>query len=134
MNLTKEQHERLAELKKELEVWKRHQKLNKFKELPAHIRQEIVDEAIINDMVSNINNIKESDFPNQQELLQLINCKSSNNIFATVDGTSLGLSYNYHLGSSHSNISRYTSIIQCFTKDELIKAHLDASIDDEISN
>ena len=133
MRMTTQEKERLAELRKELEICKKQQKLNKFKELPAHIRQEIVDEAIVNDMTSKIHDVKDADFPGHQELTRLSSIKLPNGMFGNVNLTSLSASFAGY-STSIATGSKYYAIISLFTKDELINAHIEASIDDEISN
>ncbi|CAB4125239.1 hypothetical protein UFOVP53_88 [uncultured Caudovirales phage] len=133
IRMTTDEKERLAELRKELEIWKKQQKLNKFKEFPTHIRQEIVDEAIVSDMISKIHGIKDTDFPGHQELHKLSSIKLPNNMFNGVNLTGLSASFAGYASPSYS-VQKYYAIISLFTKDELINAHIEASIDDEISN
>ena len=130
--MTDEQKERLAELKKELNIWRKQQKLNKFKGLPEHLRQEIVDEAIVNDMILKIQDVQDSDFPGYQELANLTSIKMPNNLFGPID---INFSASF-AGYSASTITatKYYAIISLFTKDELMNAHMEASIEEQINN
>lgn len=134
--MTSIQKDRLETLNKEFEIWKKQQKLVKFKTLPSHIRQEIVDESIVKDLVSKINDIDLDGFPDKKELDKLVNLQTSTNKqyqgpYATMAITSsFGLSTN----SMNVDVQKYSKILSMFTTEELMRAHTEACLEDEISN
>jgi hypothetical protein len=130
--MTSEQKERLAELRKGFDIWRKQQKLNKFKGLPEHLRQEIVDEAIINDMALKIQDVQDSDFPGHQELANLTSIKVSSGIFDSIDINFSASFTGYN--ASIITTTKYYAITSLFTKDELMNAHMEASIEEQINN
>lgn len=69
--LTDKQLKKLKQLEADKVKWIKCEKLKSFKELPAHIRQEIVDEVHIKEFINNINNVDFSGFPDSQEMQKL---------------------------------------------------------------
>ena len=117
---TAEEEERLRELEDELKAWKKQKRLDMFKALPPDVRQSIVSESFIRDLQDNYAYQDEADFPDIDELNSL---KSS--IFDT--------------GMKYSNMNSFTydfkfwPILNDFSTQELLQAHADISLEEEIA-
>jgi len=120
--LTAKEETRFTELKLQQRVWLKTEKINKFKELPPNIRQEVVDEACLIKCISDIYNVDESGFENHLELEKLEEIRNNNNW--------LGVSGNgYHDTNSQY---KYFQITNMFTREELIDAHSAATIEEAL--
>ena len=127
--MSKEEVEELKELEKELRVWKKQEELNKYKLLPSHIRQEIVDEALLVDLMGNAEplNQKFEYWERMQELRHRENEASSysNHVHAG----------NYNGPSPSGGFTlKYGPILNKFKTDELLEAHAEASLEEEIAD
>lgn len=124
--LTKEEYDKLQELREERKKWIRVQKLKEFQKLSAHIRQEIVDEACLCECLNNINSISGNGFEKQEEIEALENKESFSTQSAYIGVCS---------PSAHIDlISKYSPFINEFTKDELIEAHANATVEESLDN
>lgn len=117
-----EEIEELESLESELLKWKKQEQLNKFKLLPTHIRQEIVDEAIVNNLVNSQPSDDEfEDITRLRELRGKINPQV--------------LRYSHDNQSTLNSLKlKYEAFINKFTTNELMEAHIEASLEDEIVN
>lgn len=129
--MTDEEKEELEEMKTMMAKWKRREQLSKFKNLPTHLRQEIVDEAIIKekavDIVREIPDTAYPDYERFQELKQKQGLH--NNIFGGLHMDTIRPNYN-HSGF----VFKYAPIINEFSSDELQEAHSEASLEEELSD
>lgn len=122
-SISHKEQEELDTLKRSLSKWKHQEKLKRFQELPSHIRQEIVDEALLRDCVRDIHDeasIDEKQFPDYDRLIEL-KLKNQEKNDRCVDS-------NRFTGSS-----KYQAIISVFKTEELVEAHAQASLEDEIA-
>lgn len=121
--MSQEEYDELQELKAELKKWKQQQKLLLFQQMPAHIRQQIVDEALVSDTLKKMNNVPEAEFPEFTRLQQL----------RKMDLRSIN--FRYHddmLGLQQAPDFKWASLFNQFTVEELIEAHTNATIEEEI--
>jgi hypothetical protein len=125
--ITKEDEAKLAELKKELEQHKKLKKIELFKSLPANIRQSIVDDMTIEDFSNTLESkANGDDFEGLAEIKRLEAMRP--------------MTYQYGISFSaatmyidHMHV-KYGKILQHLSKDEIIAAHLEKTLEDEISN
>jgi len=126
VQLSEKEQAKLQQLRKDKINWLKQEKLNNFKKLPAHLRQEIVDEANIKDFVNSIANIDKAGFPDQVEIDTL---ESKSNSHSTLNGTWVGVDgFNTTLHMP----SKYQTIINEFTKEELGSAHAEATLEEAL--
>jgi len=118
--LTKEECDRLAELEKELKKHKKQKKLKMFKELPAHVRQRIVDESYVNDFVRDMYNVDSSGFEHEEEFRNL---NARDNRLRIDNAAGFGESF-YR--------SRYDIIFEQFTGEQLADAHGAATLEESL--
>lgn len=143
--LTDAERKELNNLKEEKEKWIRQQRLKGFQKLPAHLRQEIVDEAYLKDCINNMNNIDETEFDSNDRISELEQ-KESNASLATWMGQAhahtinlQGASNWYILhtdGTSYQPIDqmifKYRKIINEFSTEELAEAHAAATLEESL--
>jgi len=122
----KEEIIELEELELDLERWKRSEKLKIFQKLPAHIRQDVVDEIIIRDLLNDIENVntKPENFSDYSRVKELRSKIQSANSYITP--------YRVTHDSHYPYMSKYSFLINTFTASELMEAHASASLEDEI--
>lgn len=121
-SITPKEEEELNELEGDFELWKKHQELLAFQGLPSELRQEIVNEALIKDMMDKIDHVDESEFDDIDRLNELRNKKSPGIRFAHARG---------FIVSSPSPY-RYINVLERFTLSELMDAHAAASLEEEL--
>lgn len=123
---TKEELKELKELEEEMVRWRKSKKLNCFKQLPSHLRQEIVDEAMLKSLMqSNEADPLYQEFEGWNRLTELRNKKGENHLRSNV----------IHREIDRNKLQyKYLPIILRFSLDELMEAHASASLEDEISN
>lgn len=127
-SLTPEERERLRDLESQLNQHRKFEKLKKFKALPCHIRQDIVDNSYLKDLLYEITSNKcDETFENLEELNRLRLIKN-NNIFIS---TSYGVPYDVHLNSYDP---KYDTILNLFNTEELAKAHAEACLEENLSS
>lgn len=122
--LTENESKKLDSLKEERDKWIKNEKLNNFKELPAHVRQDIVDEAFIKEFIEDIDMVNTDDFPDQKELENL-EAKEANvyNQFTDKD---------IDKGGHYPMNFKYGRILDEFTREELMLAHTDATMEEAL--
>jgi hypothetical protein len=131
--MTKQQENRLDELQKEFDLWKKRQKLMAYKRLPPHIRQDIVDEALYKKMIIETNKIEQTDFPDFKELKDLKSLRESGqHLYSGIASTPFSSSIFGHTQSL--DVGKYAVILSEFSLEELMQAHTEASLDDELSD
>lgn len=124
---TEEDRKELQNLKDEFSRWKKNKKLESFKSLPAHLRQEIVDEAILRDlMTSNRNEPLNQEFDGWKRMTELEEKFGPNYLRprAFIRPESDYMTHEY----------KYIQIIENFTLQELTNAHAEASLEDELKD
>lgn len=122
--ISKEEEKELNNIEKEYELWVKQYKLNYFKSLSSHIRQSMVDEAIIRKMSLQINKLDEEDFPNVKRMRELRTKQDPRYMPGMVSQSRRQCEYSY----------KYLPIISYFTLDELLNAHAEATLENEIVN
>lgn len=122
--ISKEEEKELNNIEKEYELWVKQYKLNYFKSLSSHIRQSIVDEAIIRKMSIQIGKLEEEDFPNVKRMRELRTKQDPRYMPGMVSQSRRQGEYSY----------KYLPIISYFTLDELLNAHAEATLENEIVN
>lgn len=125
--ITKEDEHKLAELKKELEQHKKLKKIELFKSLPANIRQSIVDDMTIEDFANTLESkANGDDFEGLAEIKRLEAMKPITMNYNYANFSTVGMNIDYiHI--------KYGKILQHLSKDEIIAAHLERTLEDEIS-
>jgi hypothetical protein len=125
--ISEDEVKELESLEEEVKAWERQQKLVHFKELPRHIRQNIVDEACIKVMLQQMNNVDTSKFEGWARLEEL---KNKRNIVRGVTLTAV----NGSIYMGHDYTYKYNGITSEFSKEELIDAHAEATIEEDMLN
>lgn len=127
--MSDKEKDELKGLEAELNKWKRLEKLRKFKSLPSHIRQAIVDEAILKDLMGDMDEgVDENKFPDYDRVKDL-RSKQKPNFLRNAQFR--GHNVNIH---DHQHMFKYGFILEKFTTDELMEAHAEASLEDEIAD
>lgn len=132
--LTSKETDELNQLESEIKHWKHRKQLDKFRKLPANIRQEIVDEALLKDLLTDYehNTIDETQFDNYERLAELRN-KDNYNPWGNAK-----MGGHYHHGYSEERYQvhhwKYSAIHSQFKTDELLEAHSEATLEEELSN
>lgn len=133
--MTKEQKEKLSELRVELENYKKHQRVVEFKKLPPHIRQEIIDECLIKKMLNAVQEIDITKCPDYVEFKKLKDLEdaSNQNLYGTLAtaGYMTGTTFAGYNQTVYT-MSKYGTILDLINHDELMKAHAEASLEDEL--
>lgn len=127
--MTKEEETKLVELERELEQHKKQQKIKAFKMLPPSIRQGVVDDIVLDTFTKSLSNSNEETFDQMVEIKRLRAMKPVQNHFS-FSGLSSQIA-NIHIDYMHM---RYSEILKYMTKEEIIAAHLEASLEEEISD
>lgn len=127
--LTDEESNELNQLESELRNWKHNKQLDKFKQLPAKLRQEIVDEALLKDLVSDYNHdrINVSEFDSYKRMLELRSKR--HNPWADVN-----INHSYNDFNQNYYHWKYDSIFKQFTTEELVAAHTEVTLEEELSD
>lgn len=140
--ITKEEQAELDSLENELKSWTKVQKIIAFKFLHRNLRQDIVDEACYMDFYKNIMSVDASKFPDATKLAELQEKKQgyyidSNGLRVTGihAGVNLGYAYAYSYGYSAGSPSwRFAEIHGIFTKEELMTAHAEITLEEELNS
>jgi hypothetical protein len=116
-----EEVEELRSLENGLYNWKKQIGLNNFKKLPSHLRQAIVDEAIIKSMANTmyVDETKFDDYKRLEELREKCNRDRYH--------------FTHHQAPTDRFSYHYESIIEQYELDELLEAHAEASLEDHIA-
>jgi hypothetical protein len=129
-NISTEDLKELEGLETEVKQFVKQKKLSKFRALPRHLRQEIVDDGYVRDLIKDMSEASEQDFPDAQRLAELRNKRHSwNSAHHTVN---IGSMFSYELPGGFS--SRYSQILNQFTTEELAKAHADACLEEDLQS
>lgn len=125
--MTDKEKEELKGIEAEMDKWKIMQKINKFKALPTHIRQDIVDEAILRDLSFDIDKEEDiSKFPDYKRFRELKEKRRPEIQFDSM--------HRVRHGGSDSFIFKYGPVLAKFSTEELMEAHAEASLEDEIAD
>jgi hypothetical protein len=130
--LTSEEIKELDQLEIEAKAFIKQSKLNKFKGFPSHLRQEVVDDAYIRDLIASLGNENEKNFPDAARLNHLRNKKQNYNYPGQVHISSSSY-FHYDGLVNGSFVSKYEHILKHFTTEELAKAHAEACLEEDIS-
>lgn len=131
-SLTDEERKRLTDLEVQVKAHTKFEQVKKFKAMPRHIRQEIVDECYIRDLSTDLNQNHESSFEFAQELKDL---RDKNNGYPGSYHVTAGLSSVFMGDVPHGHIGgKFASIIGKFTTDELARAHAEVCLEEDIQN
>lgn len=141
--ITAEEKQELEDLEKEKQSWFKQQRLKGFQRLPAHIRQEIVDEAYIKDFINEMSEIDENQFEGQSRINELKSKEQIQMLLSTF-GHQLNVSgnqwYSPHTFAGTSDqpidqmVFKYGKIINEFTTQELAEAHSAATIEENLED
>lgn len=128
-SLTVEELTELSNLQRERDNFVKHKRLSKFKLMPATIRQSIVDEGYLDDLIKDFDNANDSDFPDAARLSELKRKQDAAN-GGYMSATSLSAIYS----NDHIEITtrKYWAIRKHFTTEELAKAHAEACLEENI--
>ena len=126
--LNSEEEKELENLQKDMNAWKKAKKIASFKTLHQELRQEIVDEACYIEFIKNMENVNELEFQDYQKI-QALKVRQSPYFIG-------GISSGCVQGGAHyiGNTWKFQQIHQTFTKDELMMAHSEASLEEELRN
>lgn len=121
--LTPEEEKELQSLTEEKNRWLKEQQLKYFQNMPAHLRQDILDHSLIRDLVNGMTNIDESKFHSIDRLNEL-NYRNNHILFkADMD---INYDSNYY--------SKYLFILNIFSTEELAEAHANATAEESLSD
>ena len=118
--LSQEEAAELRELEKELEKHEKQNKLNKFKALPVHIRQSIVDESILKDFSDEYFNNNEKDFMHADRLKDLSTLQA--NMYYPISSPNFDFNF------------KFLPLLSDFTTEELLEAHAEVSLEEQIAD
>ena len=122
--ITDEERKELSDLEKELKNWRIQEQLKDFKNLPAHLRQEIVDEAILKNLMGSFEEeIDENNFISIKRIKDLRAKQYPDMFFGRAMPDTGHGNYNF----------KYWPILNKFTTEQLQQAHADASLEDELA-
>lgn len=122
-SLTPEERVELEEIERELNIWKKYQKLLEFQKLPTNIRQDIVNEAYAKTAIDTMSSVDEGNFDNINRLQEL---RVKDNKISMA-----GSGMMFNLGGT---TWRYEKILNEFTTQELEEAHVSATLEEELSD
>jgi len=127
--MSSEEAKRLNDLENELKVHITFEQIKKFKGLPRHIRQEIVDDAYIRDlMVEMRDSAHENSFERKSEL-DTLRLKERNRWNGMYHTGSIVSGWSIHEGSN----TKYSAILGKFTTEQLAKAHAEVCLEEDIN-
>lgn len=136
--MSEDERKELADLREEKKRWIRQEKLRAFKELPSHLRQDIVDEAYIKNSLDKMRSVDESKFDSQQRLLDLEHKEAST--YQTTYGGTFTFQPSMWMTSGQLDVDlgtnmwyKYGPIIDEFTLDELANAHSEATLEEQLT-
>lgn len=110
-----------VELEKELKDWKYKERLKQFSDLSPHLRQDIIDEAIVYNLSSSLDeSLDEKAFPKIKDL------------------EDLGYTANNNKDACHRDVDtsnfKYYYIFKAFKLNDLQNAHFNATLEEELSS
>lgn len=124
--MTTEETNELEMLEQDLTNWKKQQKLVFFKELPVHIRQDIADEAYLKEVAIKFDTIQDASFDNISRM-NVLKSKKDNRGPPTTHFTIANIG---HWDTSDG--FKYKSFLDLFTKNEILTAHAEATLEEEL--
>lgn len=128
-SMSSEETKRLNDLENELKAHISFEQIKKFKALPRHIRQEIVDDAHIRDlMVEMRDSAHENSFERKSEL-DALRFKERNKWNGMYHTGSIVSGWSMHEGSN----TKYSAILGKFTTEQLAKAHAEVCLEEDIN-
>lgn len=122
-SLTLEESEELRQLEIELSLAKRNERIAIFKKIPIDIRQCIVNQLILDDALMQMRTCNGNGFESNARLLNL---KSRNSISFGHGNISATSAFGYQSGTA--------PILEFLTKEEVINAHLEQSLEEQLLN
>lgn len=129
VSMSSEETKRLNDLENELKAHISFEQIKKFKALPRHIRQEIVDDAYIRDlMVEMRDSAHENSFERKSEL-DTLRLKERNKWNGMYHTGSMVNGWSYPEGSN----TKYSAILGKFTTEQLAKAHAEVCLEEDIN-
>ena len=124
--LTAEEEKEIEILEAEARNFVKTNRIKKFQALPRHLRQDIVDESYIKDLVESLMLDDSKDFEHMDKLNNLRAKRSFSNLNGVI---SVG-GWSPH----QENNWKYGGIIKHFTTKELAEAHAQICIEEDINN
>jgi hypothetical protein len=126
--LTPEEKKELETLEQEHKIFIKQNRIKKFQNLPKHLRQEIVDECYIRDLVEALASNDDKDFQDMAKLQSLRNKNNHSSGFGGLISVTSGYSMSY----GGSSVGKFGMITQHFTTEELAQAHAQACLEEAI--
>jgi hypothetical protein len=131
-SLTADERKRLTELESQVKAHAKFEQLKKFKAMPRHIRQAIVDDCYVRDLTSDLNQNHEASFQFSQELKDL---RDKNNGYMGsyhINSTNLSGIFT-HQEYGNGGGGKFSSIISKFSTEELARAHSEMCLEEDLN-
>jgi len=127
--LSEKEKKKLDSLLADRNNWIKQKKLESFQKLPAHLRQQVVDESCIKECINQMNNIDTSKFEGQFEIEKLEKKQYDPNqlVFNNVNISTGGTAW-----IGYDNYYKHTDITDQLTKDELMNAHAAITLEENL--
>lgn len=125
--LTVEEEERLLDLESQLRAHIKFEQLNIFKRLPRHLRQDVVDEAYLNDLVNDMDEGKHKSSFQFKDELESLRCRRYNSSLYSS-------AYTTGLSGIVAQAGKYYYIISKFSTEELARAHAEVCLEEDLAN
>lgn len=135
--LTDEEQQKLQDLHSEKNQWIKSERLKSFQKLPPHIRQDVVNEAIIAECVREMDSVYNERFERQDDIDELESkqhshyASSSHNLIVPMTHAGHPTIFP-NMNPNHGNMYKYGNLINEFTKDELMDAHAAATLEENL--
>lgn len=128
-HLSQQEEIELDNLESKLAIYTKNKKLERFKQLPSNIRQEIVDEAIIKDLRFKFTETEAIDDFLDLERLNALRIRDYSRTYMRGRGIKIN-----PISDHTMQHLKYPFITNIFTVEELMEAHAEASLEDEIAD
>lgn len=134
VQITKEEESELRELEEECKSYVKNKKLQEFKKLPKNLRQRIVDILVLKTFSHDINSVDENSFEKVDRIKELRrkipnSQYYNNNAYYGSQGAIYSTTANFSLEES-----TIMNIVNAFERDDLLKAHAEVSLEEELGD
>jgi hypothetical protein len=126
-SLTLEETEELRQLEIELSLAKRNQRIAIFKKLPIDTRQDIVNQLLLDDAFSQMRTCSGDGFESNARLTHLKSRAAPSFGHSGITAGYATTPFGYHQSGT-------SAILEFLTKEEVINAHLEQSLEEQLLN
>lgn len=130
--LTKEEEKELRQLEEESTSFIKNKKIEEFKKIPKNIRQRIVDVLVLKTFCNEIGSINENSFDKIDKLRELRRKQSLANSQPYYNGLSGHYTVGIHPSTFTAEDSFILNILDNIPKDDILKAHAEISLEEEL--